>query len=378
MYRIQILDYTGSTVVATLFNAVVHGWSKRISSEGTMTFSMPIGDTTATDSNLQKYRQVNLFRQRQDGTLTYEIVWTGFIEATKENGQYIDVICKGLLGLFKKRATANNQVFSGQGSADAASLLSGNDRGITAGSGGVVTTRNVTVQSIIDIMHAWELLAAAHNAEFEIDDTRHFNFVSSLGSDKTAITLRFHRNDVPGNNVSLTGLGEDGQPMANQIIGTSTALGGLTSTQNDVTSQGIYGLLTEVKAFHEAQDQATLDQMTSQYLGQRAYPLTDYAMEPILATQVFDTLTGGQKLSGIQYGDIGVGDLITADVVTENQSFLQTRRVAEIDVSTDENYGERVAYTLSKSGVFVTAGYLQVGSINQMRSRIARIETLLS
>ena len=457
MYRIFVYNNTGTgTPIALLTKAVVRGWTKRINASGTMTFSLPISDTSATSTNLQKYRQVRLQRLKRDGTETYQTVWSGYIEVAKENGEFIDVICQGLLSLFKKRLTQNNQNLFGPVT-DAAGLLTttngtDGDTGITVGStissvvftadsatdfitkaahglannsrirvsnsGGALPTgltaatdyyivnattntfqvslttggavidittngtgtnsydlyRKITTQGRVDILRAWEDLAQAYGAEFEVDDTGAFNFVTSLGSDKSAtVTLKFRRDGSPGTNTKLVNLGEDGAPMANRIIGYTNA-GTLTSTKNDATSQATYPVLIEAHQFNEAQDQGTLDAVTQSYLTQRASPISDYRAEPILAASFYDPITGTQKISGLQYGAVVVGDLILCDFVTENQTVQQAKRVAEIDVTVDEQEQEQVAYTLSKSGVFITSGFLDAGIVQELRRTIKELE----
>jgi hypothetical protein len=56
-----------------------------------------------------------LFREKRDGTGVFEAVWTGYIEASSDDGTEIQVVCVGHLGFFKKRLTTLNQAFTGQG-----------------------------------------------------------------------------------------------------------------------------------------------------------------------------------------------------------------------------------------------------------------------
>jgi hypothetical protein len=64
--------------------------------------------------------------------------------------------------------------------------------------------------------------------------------------------------------------------------------------------------------------------------------------------------------------------------LTENQTIFEARRVAEIDVTTDEQLQERILYTLSKTGIFITSAWQSAGSVNELRRRISSIESLLS
>ncbi len=196
--------------------------------------------------------------------------------------------------------------------------------GIIAGTGGVTSTRDLEIDAK-DILRGWEDLARAHNAEFEIDPEGTLNFVPSLGTDQsTVITLSLHRDGEAGGNLNDVEEGEDGSEMVNKVIATTTGGGGLTSTQEDLTSQATYGILVERKQFNEAQDQTTLDAMALSYVTQRANPITDFRVEPQMASRKFDIATGTQALSGLQYEDIGLGDLVSVEISTEGSTLSTT------------------------------------------------------
>lgn len=383
MYRIKVYSITGSGTGKLFSQATVVLWSKRINAPGRFTFTLPYGSVDATPTNLQKYKRVKLFRKKRDGTGEHEVVWYGYVEDHKRTSSgEITVFCVGALQLFRKRYTAEDEQFNGQGSTEALGLLSDTnsndgDTGITAGSGGVTGTKDVQETGYVDVLKAWEDLAAAHTAEFEIDDAGAFNFVDSLGSDKSStVTLEFRRDGTPGGNLVDFEEGELGRDMANKVIGTSTAGGGLTSTKDDATSQTTYGVLIERKQFNEAQDQSTLDAMTQSYLTQRAEPIQDFQVVPDLARKKFN-VDGTRTVSGIDVGDVAVGDLVSVEIVTENQSITSAKRIAEIIVNVDENNNEVLRYTLTKSGVFITARYLDAAESEDIRRRLQHVEAQL-
>lgn len=384
MYRLDILNTTGSSISTVLFapDVTVERWSKRINAPGRMVFAMHANDPKATDEALQVYRRVRLYRQRRDGQGGFQAVWYGYVEEKNESDGRIEVSCAGPLQLFKKRYAAKDEVFNGEGSTEAFGLLSdANSQGATGiaqGTGGVTTTRDVKAQGDVDMLRAWELLAQAHGTEFEIDDDGNFNFVPSLGSDKSgSIHLIFRRDGRPGTNVIGFERGESGADMGNRVIGKSTAGSGLTSTQNDATSQTAYGLLVVTKQLNEAQDQTTLDSMSSALLTQIANPLTDFRLQPEMAAQKFNVLTGQRAMKGLQYTDVVAGDLVKVTTVTENRSVTEVKRIAEIAMDVDEEGMERLSLTLSKSGVFITAGYLDASRVQEMTRKIQAIESVL-
>jgi len=384
-YRIDIYQTTGTSEVQTvLFTpaVTVQSWSKRINATGKMVFSMQKYHAKATEENLRQYRRVRLYRKKRDSSGEFEPVWFGYIEAINEMRDEVEVLCVGMLDLFRKRFTAAGEQFNGQGSTEAFGLLTDTntndeDTGVITGTGGVTTTRDLTMDSR-EILRAWSQLAQAHNAEFEIDESGAFNFVQALGSDKSStITLTFRRDGQPGSNMDRIDIGDDGRPMANRVIGISSQGGGITSTQNDATSQSTYGLLIERKIFNEANDQSTLDSLASAYLSQRANPITDFRIEPTLASKKFNPAAGTNAVEGLKYGDIAVGDLVTVHIITENRTITTTKRIAEVSVDTDENESEEISFTLSEAGVFITAAFLDAVEIEELKVKLKEIEAQL-
>ena len=385
MYRIDIYQTTGTSAVQTvLFSPAitVRAWSKRINSAGKMVFSMQKFHEKATEENLRHYRRVRLYRKKRDTSGEFEAVWFGYIEATNEVDNEIEVLCVGMLDLFLKRYTGGNEVFNGQGSTEAFGLLNDTntndeDTDITVGTGGVTTTRDLTMDRR-EILRAWEQLAQAHNAEFEINDEGAFNFVPALGSDKsTIVTLTFRRDGQPGSNVNRITIGDDGRPMANKVIGVSSGGSQITSTQSDAPSIALYGLLIERKNFNDANNQTTLDSITSAYLSQRANPITDFRVEPTLASKKFNPATGSNSVTGLQYSDVVVGDLVTVHFITENRTLSTTKRIAEIAVDVDDNGHEEIKFTLSEAGVFITAAFLDATAIEELKLKLKEIEAQL-
>lgn len=385
MYRIKLFGNTGAgDPVTTFARAKMIGWSHRINAPGQMTFSLPWDDPQATDSYLQKYRAIQMLRKTTDGTRTYVEEWGGYIEAHKRVDDSIEVYCQGTLQFFRHRYTDANQTFTGEASADASDLLdqtngSDGDTGVTFGAGGVTTTQNIKIDAQ-DILRAWEQMGLATGGEFEIDPSRVFNFVPLLGEDKSSIvTLIFKRDGSSGSNMSAIDDGEDGADMANKVIGFSSASGGLTSTKQNLTSQATYGVLVERKQFDYAQDQATLDAMTQTYVDQKSNPITDFRVSPILSQKRFNTLTGDRHLTKLKYDDISVGDLVSVKIKTRNKTVNTAKRIAEIIVNVDENGAEKILYTLSQAGVYITASMFDgFREIQELKRQVKEIQGVLS
>jgi len=381
MYTVKLYNNTGSSAEALLADCTVRSWSNRLNGPGRFAFTLPLGSTNL--GLLRPYRQVTLERRKQDGTDADEGAWIGFVESFKRTSrQEYTVFCAGLLQEFRKIPTAKDETFTGQGSTEAFELLTAANAiratGVTAGTGGVTTTKSLKAQGYADVLSMWEDMAMAHGAEFDITFARQFRYVPSLGSDKSGtVTLRFRRDGEPGNTVEDLEEGEDGEPMANRIIASTTGGGGLSYTWDDATSQSTYGVLVEVKEFNEAQDAGTLQSLAGAYGAQRANPITDFQARPVMAEKRLNALTGALETVGLQYGDVVPGDLVTCDFVTEGTTLQAVRRVAEVLVDVDEEDNEVVRYTLSKTGIYVSSNYLEYDKVGELTRRIQAAERLL-
>ncbi|HEV7282292.1 MAG TPA: hypothetical protein VGN57_18970 [Pirellulaceae bacterium] len=351
----------------------VERWSHRINAPGKLTFSIPANHPKATPENLRLFRRVLLSRGE-----TAE--WSGYIEDKNEVDGRIEVICTGMLGILARRFAAENKVLNGQGSADAFTLLSeanaDQDTGIVQGTGGVAATSNISLQRRTDLLKAIELKSASVGAEFEVDASFALNVVPLLGTDKTSQTsLIFQRGGQPGTNVNSMQIGESGRDMATRVIGTSSDLADYVWNAPDQTT---YGLIEEVRAFNEAQNDATLQQLTTTYGQQRSNPIPDFQIIPQPKGKTFNQISGEREETGFDVTDFRVGDLRTVTIQTENQSQTTAKRIAEINVTVDDTGSETLALTLSEAGVFVTASYLDAAQVKDLSRRIRDMENALS
>lgn len=388
-YRLKIYGALGTgTPVTTLSTPdfTVIGWAKAVNGARNMAFALHAQNAKATPEYLRKERQIVLLRLSRDGTSVYLPVWRGFIQAEREAGGRKEITCRGLLDRLAKRYTAAGEAFTGQGSTEVFGLLADangtGDTGIVAGTGGVTTTRSVTAQGAVPVLAMLEKLAQAHDAaEYEIDDDAALNFVPTIGADQSAtVELVFRRDGTPGTNVDEIELGEDSRDLANRVIGFSSAFVGAGNpyTANDTASQTDHGIiLVERKQFNEAQNATALAAMTETYLTQVGNPITDFRVVPTLASKKFVTSSGERALSGLQYGDVAVGDLVTVTVLTGNTSISEVKRIAELSVSVSQAGTERLAFTFAKPGVFVTAGLLEAEEVRRLKRRVQEIDALL-
>ncbi len=381
MYRIDLLTSTADdTPLDSLFmpTAAVRGWSTRINAPGKHVFSLNRNNPAASAENLRMWRPVRLYRRPRDGTDTMLPAWYGYIMAKREVGERVEVVCEGGLKILTKRFTGASETFNGQGSDEAFGLLTDCNgtgaTGISEGEGGVTDTLNITL-NYVQALRAMEQIAEASGGEFAVDPDAALNFVPLLGSDKSdVVELIFHRDGKPGNNVAEFEVAEDGEPMANRVVGTA---GGLTSTYNHPTSTDDYPVLVERKAFSHANDQGTLDALTESYGLQRGLPIPDFVGMPLTAAKKFNPLTGERELAGLQYEDVEVGDLVLVTIITGSLNESVVKRVAELTVDVDEQLNERLRFTFAEAGVFVTGKYLDDVAFADLRRRVQEIEEQL-
>ena len=382
MYVIDLLSTVGTSVEESLPVPIVtvRGWSKRINAPGKFVFSIHRNHPSATDENLRMWRHVRLFRQPRDGTDEMRSAWYGIMLSKRQVGDRIEVLCHGALTILDKRDVSGT--FTGGGSDEAFTLLEATNAddgptGISTGADGVATTMDVTLTGV-KLSRALDEFAAATGGEYEVDDDAELNFVPSLGEDKSdIIELIFQTNGDPGSNVTSFEVAEDGEPMANKIIGTSSASGGLTSEYTHPTSSDTYPVLVERKAFNHANDQATLDALTEAFGLQRAFPIPDFQAVPATATKKFNPLTGEREIAGLQYEDVSVGDLVLVTIITPNRNESVVKRILELIVDVDENLNEQLRFTLGEAGVFVTEQYLSDATLPDIKRRLQEIEASL-
>ncbi|MDB5344273.1 MAG: hypothetical protein JWP89_2650 [Schlesneria sp.] len=376
-YALDLFD--GVEVMETLHTPIINvtGWSKRINAPGKMVFRMNKHHPEATDENLRMWRNITLYRRPRNGGATMVPVWYGLMLAKREMGEYIEVLCAGALKIFEKRYTNTNEAFTEGGSAESFGLLTAANitgpTGVSEGTGTVTATLDLELDCV-EMLSAFEQIHAATGGEFEVDDYGAFNSVLSLGTDKSDIIELIFRRDGQQSNLSDYEIAEDGEPMANMIIGESSSGIGLTSTYSHPTSSDTYPVLVERKSFNQANDQGTLDALTEAYGLQRAFPIPDFKAVPATATKKFNPLTGLREISGLQYEDVSVGDLVLVTVITPNRNETVVKRIAELIVDVDENMNEQLRFTLTEASVFVTEGYLNDSVLPDIKRRIQEIE----
>lgn len=232
----------------------------------TIQFEVDLYDSKATPVNLRKYNRVKLY----DGD---KWIFSGYIASWKTNDRdSVTVVCKHLFGLFDRRLTGSNETWNtNAGSAIHGLLTSTNslkDTKIIVGVNDALSTVNQTFKRQT-VYKAWQDIAKAGQVEFEIDENDQLNIKPLVGEDKTSsVVLRFSETQETTNSITTLDFVSEGDDMANDIIGTGN---NLTSEQQDLTSQGLYGLLQKVVSYSDQPTQGVLDDLTTDTLTQNKY-----------------------------------------------------------------------------------------------------------
>lgn len=116
------------------------------------------------------------------------------------------------------------------------------------------------------ILSALQTIAHSVGSEFFVDFGAIAKVLESRGSDKSNGEVDFKSMDSKPNESNLQEVDViyDMSKTYNKIIGTGNSL---TSTKENTTSQGTYGLLEQAVSFPNISDQATLDQETEIEVG---------------------------------------------------------------------------------------------------------------
>lgn len=245
MYIIEIYNYDFSELKTKLFlgtNFSNLNYFDEVNKAGGASFSVRTTDPKVIPANFRMYNKIRIYKQ---GTPKF----VGYIENLDVQLNTISVSCVGMLGMFNKRlfsgsfkAISNSKVETSIFNI-LTSLNNNQDTGISAGTADF--TKNVEdIQfSRTPVLSAWGKLLNLANAEMWIDpSTLKLQLRSRLGIDKSgSILLEYDSNSINKANLLNFQVEVEGKDMVNKIIGVRQ--GGSTATEEDVASQGDYGLL---------------------------------------------------------------------------------------------------------------------------------------
>lgn len=260
-------------------------YSQAIGEIGDSSFALDLSNSKVTEANLRHYNRVEVL---EDGT----VLWAGFIARKTVRFNIVEVRCKGLIGILKKRLVGSAYTMGGPAGQQVSALLAGlnatEDTGISFSEEDVSFVINQTFerQDALSILNS---VAAAATAQFEVTSGRQLNFKTQIGRDLSgSVVLRYNVSQVAQANILKFEVDDDGDAIVTKGYGKSGALG---STQEDTTLKANFGLLETFRDFRVANLQADVDGLTRSLITGPAYsPAID------LASTVTDNFSVGDTV----------------------------------------------------------------------------------
>jgi hypothetical protein len=238
---------------------------------GDCSFALDFTNAKVTEANLQHYNRLQVM---EDDT----VLWSGFIAQKTVKFNLVEVRCKELIGILKKRLT-DSCTLNGQAGAAIGVLLgivnSGAPSGIVMGEQDVTAAVNMTY----DRQDAFSILtsiAAAVDAQFEVTTDGELNFKMQIGRDLSAtVIFRYNVGQIAQANILKFEVDDSGDEIVTKAYGKSSSLG---STQTAAALQTQFGLLEAFRNFQVANTQSDLDALTASLLTGPTYsPAIDLA-----------------------------------------------------------------------------------------------------
>lgn len=312
---IQIKVYDKDMGELTAFNEGEFGrleYKKTLGEIGDASFTLDINNSKVTTLNLQNYNRIEI---AVDGT----VEWVGYIIKKAISFTVVQIRCLELTAILKKRLVPSAYTLTGNVSTAVASLLStingDDDTGITLGATDLTDSVNLTFERQ-DALSVLKSLADSVGAQFRLNTDRTLDFLSSVGEDLSASVLFSYKTNQPSlANILKFDVSDDGDSIISRSIGKSDTL---SSTQNDATLQGKYGVVEEFTNFRVANTQGNLDDLTADKNQDSLYsPSLD------LATNVEDNFT--------------IGDIVTIKISNKLVDIDNTFQVLEKSVKIVNN-----------------------------------------
>jgi hypothetical protein len=359
MYRIDIYDKDFNPLTTIWQQSVFEfKYTTELNKAGSAEFTMRMVDPKATATNLLLYNRVIVSR---DGVG----VFIGYIENLKVTLNTVTILCTGMLGLFKKRLitlgissttanTAVNDILTAVNAVD--------DTGISFGTSDVTNIINGVQLVRSSVMSAWDKLATmAGGAEFEIDTDKNFNFMTALGTDKSAtVMFKYDINAVTTSTIFDFDVEVEGADIYNAVLGIGD--GSITTTETDATSISEFGRLEEAKNFAQTVSATDLSKETQNYVDNRK----DEFYSPKISVNT-------EKIGVDKFN---VGDTITIFLRNGLINLNRHDRIIKKVVTLSPNNTESVSVSLMPTGSNLLPSTFQ-SVIIKMSERLSLLEGTL-
>ena len=363
MYSVAIYSPDFSTPLTTLwhkYDFYGFSYSTEINKAGSCKFSINVRNDKAIATNFKMYNKI-IVEKNGVG------VFIGYIETIVAAVNVIEVSCFGILELFNKRVFSRSfQTALGDTvqSAFFAILTTANadsDTGIVAGTTDVSKAVNKVDFNRSTIFAGWQKLANLAKAEFAITPDKELNFLTKLGTDKSAtLFLQYKITQINSSNLRDFNVEVQGSDTANRIHGTGN--NNKIETKNDLPSQANFGLLTDVVNFAQTDSNTDLATEVQNELDNRK--LEFYSPSIVVDEQKIDTDT-------LMLGD-------TVKLVLDNGFIAvnQNERIIKKDVTVSDNLKEEIKLKMMPAtGNLLPSSF--VNDIVSLSKRVSLIESTL-
>lgn len=265
---IQIKIYNKAFVPITTFNVGEYGalqYRKTLRQIGDCSFTLDSDNTKITPASIRNYNRIEV---SVDGI----VEWVGYIVSKTITLNIVTIQCKELIGILGKRLTPDAYTLSGNAGAAVGTLLAminaGDPTGITMGATDISTSINMTFNQQ-DALSVLQNIADNVGGQFIVNNDRTLDFKSTLGEDvSSTVRLEYSVLRPQQANITKFEVSDNGENIVTKSYGAAT---GITSAQDDLTLQGLYGILEKFNLFSQANSQPNLDALTASKLTDTLY-----------------------------------------------------------------------------------------------------------
>lgn len=324
MHTITLHNNDFSTNYTQLFQGADYSnlqYDLQLMKAGGMQFQIELRNPKATPTNLKLFNRVSL---KKNGST----VFLGYIENLTMNTNIITVSCVGILGFFKKRLYSADIISEDAATAFETILTTINgvdDTGISFGTSDIVETITDIKLNRSNVLSAFDKIANLVGGEYIVNTDRTLDFVTQVGSDKSAsIVLRYRVNQINTSTLESFNLDVEGKDMANTVIGIGS--GNITSVQQSAASIAEFGVIEDTLNLLQTEDTGDLDSETENYVA--SHKDAFYGPKVTLNT------------SKINPDDIDIGDIVKVDLnngfIVVNDNYRVLRKVVRVSENKTE------------------------------------------
>ncbi len=293
---------------------------------GDCSFTVKISSAKMTDLNISHYNRVRVY---DNGTL----VFTGIITQKRVSLTTVDIKCRELSYILKKRCTTAGYTLSGSIVDTLTTLLTDinaiEDTGISVGILGGGGSVNLTFNRS-DVWTAIKQICESTGNQFEISPAGKLNMRTTLGTDLSAsVYFRYDVNQVANANIFDFDIDDDGDSIITQCHGESN---GLLSNQSNGTLISRYGVLESYKDFRVVNSQPVLDQFTTLEIQDKVYS-PKITLKPNVTDNfnIFDVVKVRLKNSLVNIDS-------TYQIIQKRVKYLGSQKVVEVRINNVPNY----------------------------------------